>query len=319
MTVLLCRLRIFAANAHYYFWGGRNSTISTFKNTFKIPRCLKVLLAVFLMPYAFVRALHLINKPLVIRQISLAITTKCTLNCIKCTALVPYYDGCRKKPYSIPAMEIIASFDALFDALDCVFEMSIVGGEPLLHKELGILLEHFAKQDKLKSFTVITNGTIIPDDSLVHAFKHPKCLVFVSDYGIHSKNIKNLIEWLRKHEINYSVKKDYSWNDIGDLKKKNRSYKELRKLFVSCRAMKCLSFIGSKLHHCSISSYGMDLGLVPDCPTDYVDVALGTTAELRQRITKLRLRTYTVTACDYCDQSFAVNAKSVTPGEQVPA
>ena len=230
---------------------------------------------------------------------------------------MPLYGGINKAAIEASAKQCMSDFDALFNSIDYVYEMAVIGGEPFLHTELELILEHFSKQEKLGSFTVVTNGTIVPDDKLIPALKHPKCRVFISDYGKHSKNLSNLASWLNKNEIGYSVKRDYCWYDQGIGEARNRNDRELKRIFVTCRASKCQIFLHGKLHQCAISAFAMDLGLIPDNPNDYVDVTIKNAETTRGKIKDSRLKTPSITACDHCDHAFVIPAKRIIPGEQV--
>jgi len=299
---LSCLLRIFIANFQYFAGGGRFKKRRTF-------------ITLLLIPYAFVRSCLLLPKPLVFRQITFVISTKCTLKCKKCNNLMPYYRD-NHNPYDIPAEHCMASFSSLAAAIDCIYEVNIIGGEPFLHEELDLILKFCIDEPKIKKISITTNGTICPKDDLAITLKHPKILVFISDYGVYSKNIEKLIIWLKEHRINYISQKPSFWFDAGDVSPRHRNFKYLKKMFFLCRMPQCVIFLNGKIHHCALSAHGMDLGIIPDNPKDYVDVTAFNKGELRKKIEDFRLKTASIVACDYCDLSKIIPVVKIPVGEQ---
>jgi hypothetical protein len=216
------------------------------------------------------------------------------------------------KGTGVPAREIsaemcISSLKALFSAIDKVYELNIIGGEPFLHKELGAILETAVKLPKLKLISVTTNGTLLPPQDLLEKLRHPRIMVDISDYGSLSTKKAELAEILASNEIRYSINdKTNHWHDYGDMSPRNRDYRQLREVFYQCRGSHCIALYDGRLHQCPHSAHGMDLGIIPDAPQDYVDVLGGSAAEVRQKIMDFRLNTKTISACDYCDNSRAL-------------
>lgn len=61
------------------------------------------------------------------------------------------------------------SADVFFSKYDCVGEFVLIGGEPLLYKNLIEIVEYIGSKygSKIILFSITTNGTIIPSDELI--------------------------------------------------------------------------------------------------------------------------------------------------------
>jgi hypothetical protein len=55
-----------------------------------------------------------------------------------CANLMPYYAWGGMPARSISAECCISSLETLLSAIDKLYELSLVGGEPFTHKELGV-------------------------------------------------------------------------------------------------------------------------------------------------------------------------------------
>jgi MoaA/NifB/PqqE/SkfB family radical SAM enzyme len=216
----------------------------------------------------------------------------------------------------ISAARCISSLEALLAAIDKVYELSIIGGEPFTHKELGTILEAALKQPKLKVISFTTNGTLIPSKDLLEKLRHPRIIVYISDYVNLSTKKAELTEIFEKCGIRYQVFAKEKWRDFGDMSPRHRDYDQLCEVFYQCCASHCVALYDGKLHQCAHSAHGMDLGLIPDAPQDYVDVFGGSTAEVRQKIMDFRLNTKTISACDYCDYSRALPLRVIEAAVQ---
>jgi molybdenum cofactor biosynthesis enzyme MoaA len=68
----------------------------------------------------------------------------------------------------------------------------ILGGEPLLNKEIDKIIEHTLEQAKIKQVYLVTNATVVLSDSVIKALKkYPrKSTVDISNYSAN----RNLFE-----------------------------------------------------------------------------------------------------------------------------
>ena len=277
----------------------------------RILLCLK---EIILNPIKFFKILF--KKNLNIKYIEIVLTTKCTLNCKGCSALMNYYD----KHVDIPLVNIINSLNNLLKACDTIIHLRLLGGEPLCYKNLYEVLEFINDQDKIKKITIVTNGTLlIKDDRVIKLLKKERFNIYISNYGKISRMKEELINQLNDNKIKYSLcDEDYMWRDYGDMKCRNRNKKELKKQFYNCYIM-CTSIFNGQLHHCPRSSHGTNLKLVPLKESDYINL-LDNNISLKQLRKKLYNFFYNyipyIEACNYCN-SATKELKYMKPATQI--
>lgn len=264
--------------------------------------------------FVFQNAKLVLPNYLALKYLDLPITTRCSLNCAKCSNLMQYYE----QSAHINTELLLGSIDTLFRHVDRVVQLNVLGGEPFTNTDLAVILRKLIGTNQIKRIVVITNGTILPrDPELVKALAHRSVEVHISDYGALSTKTRELCETFSKEKISFEVMKISNWRDLGGLGKRNRTAEELRNQFASCDTQ-CRCYFRGQFHVCPRSAHGMDLGVVPVAKDDYVDLIhddRGTTA-LKRAIRKLDRRMEYVTACDYCDSGTAA-ANEIPPAEQL--
>lgn len=245
--------------------------------------------------------LYLTGKVFSIKYIEMVLTTACTLNCKGCSALMGYY----KNPYNTDLDQNIKTLDRLLNSVDSLYQLRLLGGEPLCYPNLYEILSYTNKNDKIKRVTIVTNGTlIIKDNRILELLKNKKFDVFISNYGKISSKKDELIKQLKDNNIKYELRaEDFLWRDYGDLECRNRSEKELKKQFLNCEIM-CNSLFEGELHHCPRSSHGTKLNKLPLRNQDYIDLLNEdlTQKQLRKELYKFFYKYVPyVEACNYCN------------------
>ncbi len=187
-----------------------------------------------------------------IPYIELVLTTKCTLRCESCNNLMQYFDS--KNQYTCTYEGIKQSLDKFFAAIDSIHSVRIIGGEPLLFKDLDKVITYLGRERKVRSFNIVTNGTRIFNDKSLAALKAcPNAIVCISDYS-RSPNLKvplkqeSLIDQLKTHKIPYYViwtDKNSSWWNPGKIYKRGRTNEDIIRNFKACM-MPCVSLMSSE-------------------------------------------------------------------------
>lgn len=203
------------------------------------------------------------RNSLLIHQVSVSITQKCTLNCKDCSIMTTYLS--EKKNYTLETLK--KDVDLFFSHVDYLGIFGIVGGEPFLYPELGEYLIYLSQyQDRiLRKIQIVTNGTIIPSDDLLELCRQYGIEISISDYSRtlpHLENrINKLIENLKQHQILYLVNKADYWIDFGYNYVNNTETDEAMIRFFDQCHMTCRLLKDGKLYYCANSTFAIDAGL----------------------------------------------------------
>ncbi len=237
------------------------------------------------------------NK-LVINALNLAVGEKCTLNCEGCSCVVPYF----KNPINYDKNKIIDGIRIFSECVDAIDTIFLVDGEPLLHPDLEEICREVSKLSNVKQLTIITNGTLIPKDSVLEGFKDTVTYISISDYGPLSPKKDELVLLATENNIPIETAKK-NWLNFGNLQKQTHLHEVNSKCarYVS-EAVKDTCIIEGDCYICVRSAYGTRLGAIPKVDGDYVELLNDnyTKQEKRVQLEKLFYDTEYTTACDYC-------------------
>jgi hypothetical protein len=211
---------------------------------------------------------HLYHK-LFVGLAQICVTERCTLKCKKCA------HACNLVPHDKEDMlidEVKKSADCFFSNVDIINEFVLIGGEPLLYKNLDEAIEYIGSRyrDKMIRFCITTNGTVMPGDGLLQLLKKYNMTLRVSDYSSSIPNLRKTYEALYKKLEGYSIIIQDSaigfWFDYG-FGQVNNGWDEsiLRKVFSTCKTP-CREIRGEKYYYCvmarSVSeNMGLNIGL----------------------------------------------------------
>ena len=192
----------------------------------------------------------------VLPTLDVHITTSCTLRCKDCGHYIPYFT--KENRHNMSFEEFKDGLDKILKNVDFINNLLLLGGEPLLNKDLAKMAEYADKKKQIKHIKIITNGTIIPDEQLINTVKKLKKVAFsITNYS-KNKEIKSLktdkiISILKKNNIKYYDIKDYMWGrtPILDLSGQNGSQDSLTK----CYSSRCIMWSNGKVYHCPAAEY----------------------------------------------------------------
>ncbi|MCQ2536829.1 MAG: radical SAM protein [Lachnospiraceae bacterium] len=254
-------------------------------------------------------------------KFTIIIVTRCNLRCKLCCEFVP-----QNKPFEdIKIEECESILKEYFNVVDFVNTLHLSGGgEPFLHKELARLIEscmHYT--DRFEKLMLFTNSTVILSQDLIETLTKykDKIVVQVSHYGIKPElEMKNL-EVIRSTGVTVKYLKYYGddqycggWIDMGDWSERPDSNEELKAKYSNC-AIHC-KMLGNwrtrdgKVHICTRSQRGMELGLMPKFNDDYVDLFDDSSVEdKRNKFIKITESNY-INACKYCSGDWGTDIDS---------
>lgn len=267
------------------------------------------------------------GQGLILTRSALATNLACNFRCRLCGAYAPYYET----PQFYQKDRLLRSITEYFAVVDRVEKFTITGGEPLLNRSIAEIFSALRTyEERIGSLEIITNGSLKASEELLEECRKTKKVAFlIDDYGPElSVNVSTLAGQLEEKEISYQIRTYYGehpycggWVDYGDLSRKWETREQLQAVFASCIQHKkldfCLTIVDGKLFPCSVARRCMELGIVSEQDSPYVDLLEEglSVEEKREKITEI-FQSSGFLACAYCN-GFFVDSKRYPPAEQL--
>ena len=231
-------------------------------------------------------------------RLQYVVTERCSLKCKDCSYLMQYY----RKPQNIDLDKYKHAFVKLLQHVGTISDLRIIGGEPLMNPLMYKVIKWFHDDERIKTISVYTNGTIVPNSDNITYLKFSKVRVHVSQYEVNKERLKNVISCFDDNGIKYYVEPFTNWQTPGNLLKRNCSELENKTKFQRCYDSNGYSFYKDRLYRCPRSVHGISIGAMPDEVSEYVDFGDESIpdAELENRVRALMEMPF-LAACDYCD------------------
>lgn len=218
-----------------------------------------------------------VKKKCYMNSVGFLSTTVCNLNCDGCLNFTAYNKNMKHEDLEM----LKKTLDEYFKVVDYVNLFSYTGGEPLLYPNLDEMIEYIGSnyRDKIHTFLMSTNCTIVPMDSTCELFKKYNfkvCIDNYSEYVEKAKTILPLIEGkLQKYEIEYYVASgDVAyWIDLAPDKTDNSSLtdEQLIEYHTKC-ACPYHEIRDGKIYACNYASFAMKAGLVEENRNDWLSL-----------------------------------------------
>lgn len=155
------------------------------------------------------------NNKCVLSKIDTVITSKCTLKCKNCNIFIGY----APTQFDIGLDRLKNNFDVFFASIDYVYEYTILGGEPFMHKDIGEIISYLGDEysKKIGQINIISNGTLIPDQNIIDILKKNNVTVHISDYTNsvdYKNNLEKLCQKFLANDIEYYLIPNNMWKDV---------------------------------------------------------------------------------------------------------
>lgn len=235
------------------------------------------------------------NSLLRVKSLDVVLTERCSLKCVDCSNLMQYYQN----PVGAEIELLIQSLNNFFDCVDYVSELRLIGGEPLVSRNIATVLDVIYSHQNYDKIVVYTNGTIVPKDELLEKFQDPRVWVKISDYGSISKKANLLAEKCKSLGINCIHEHVTEWEDVGRIIDRKRTSDENKIVFGNCCVNDTLTLLHGFLYACPFSAHADNLGALKNAEEDKVEMA--NKNSLRDRIRSLYKTKVVLVACGFCN------------------
>ncbi len=203
----------------------------------------------FITPYVFSN-----HRKLILPITQISVTERCTLKCDKCAhacALVS-----RDTP-DLSIEQVKKSADSFFSYVDEVDEFVLIGGEPLLYRDLDKAVEYIGRKYRhcINNFVITTNGTILPKDELLNLCTEYDVFFDISNYSGAlprlKESYKRIINKLEERQIRYSLGDEMRmWMDYGfDHVDHKHDERILKSIFRNCKTL-CHEVREDRFYYC---------------------------------------------------------------------
>lgn len=248
----------------------------------------------------------LLKRKPILPIVEYVVTTNCTMKCKECNTLIPHFDQ-NSHLKEVHPETFKSDLDKLLSAVDFIYALGLVGGEPLLNQDLPNMLAYALRQKKIKHIFIATNCTIEPSTELIQSMKHKKFAIQLSNYknviGSRSKFDK-IQSALSQEGILFSL--PHGGGEGGSVFIKMPRIEETpgtntKMDFADCICKNCAPFFDGLFLPCTVSVYIVANGNIPESIRKRViDVRALSSEELSRRLNTF----YTDDAgifCPYCD------------------
>ena len=210
------------------------------------------------------------------RLAQITLTERCSLKCKKC-AHACY--NVKSTAEDMTLFEAYKSADSFFSKIDFINEFVLIGGEPLLYRNLSDVITYIGERYRrqMAVFCITTNGTIFPTKEVLEACRKYNILFRISNYSKAIPRLKEsynkLIDALEEYGIKYNLApEDGSWIDYG-FKYFDREMNEegLIQAFDNCLTP-CREVRGNKLYFCVMARSVSDNLNIHEGKEDYLDL-----------------------------------------------
>lgn len=251
-------------------------------------------------------------------HVDMTITTKCTLNCRHCNLFIPYH----KEHINFSFEEMKRSIDLFFERIDFVTYFGLIGGETFLHPDLEKIIVYLGEnyRSQIGRITVVTNGTVVPDESLLQVIKKYEMYLSISDYTniVHyEKKMEQLIKKAEEYGIDYHRNPSIVWTDFGFPERPfKRTPEQLEVHLKSCRP-NWNALHGGRFYYCNVSWCAEQSGRFRLQAEDYLELEEIDSGDKKACREIVKLSRGTSSFCKICGGCGVDNTEIVETGIQM--
>jgi len=260
-----------------------------------------------------------LSRSKVIRHIAIKAGWKCNLSCKYCCEFIPQFSDKHKYPFDTDAL--ITDIEKLSNSLEFIHTLSLSGGDVLLNKDLGRVIEKAASLNNIGCIYCLTNGTYIPPTEVLDAIEKTcnKVSIAINNYAINNEAVP-LIDELNRRSIRSNLRERIKWYDFSDLGFRNRNINELKDLYQKCAFDAVAGYyhvmINGKINmRCGVANGILHLlDKWSDNKQDYIDIRVLQCDDIPSALIEIEDRGY-VDICNYCPGQ-AVNERTIMAADE---
>ncbi len=256
-------------------------------------------------------------------SISFLPSTACNLKCRHCLNFNPF----AKEYYIREWSDLKTDIDLFFSCVDYIMLFHVSGGEPLLYKYTPKLIKYLDEHygDKINTLRLVTNGTIVPEDTVLEQLSQCNVEITVDDYRKavpqYREQFHDLIKKLDAYKIKYYINEADFWIDLAPEK---TDYSNLTDLELIQHRSQCnqswQELRDRKLYNCNYAAYATVAGIAGTQDMEEVFELENFSEENKKELIEFRLgytnKGYT-NFCKKCRGFTPDNDEKVKPALQV--
>lgn len=270
----------------------------------------------YIILYVWLTFQFIMLKKIYIPQVEIVITTRCNLRCKDCSNYIPSIEN--EYQFDISFDEYKQNLDNLLINAKKLNSVLLIGGEPLLNKEIIKILDYTAQNKKVESVYIITNGTILLSDELIKTLEkyRKKTYVWLSNYTSNTDLVKRLktneiLQQLTENKINYIFFKKNKWVKPSPIKCYNRTREELTSVFTNC-GNPAVSAAKGEVHICPRAATFRIRDLIQFSNNDFIN--MNRPVSKKDIISFYSKNDFEI--CNYC-RGLSNNPELITPAIQI--
>lgn len=151
-----------------------------------------------------------VHNKINIPRLQFFITSHCMLRCRECNALIPdlYKSPTLEKGYFLSEEDFKRDLEALSTAVSSIRHFILLGGEPLLHKNIHKLVSLALNRPIISMIEIVITGTLLPKGEMLEGLaRHKDHISFrISDYSANPD-----LSTILKHEELERLFKDHGF------------------------------------------------------------------------------------------------------------
>ena len=260
------------------------------------------------------------EQRLYFKNITFVINQICSLRCKYCYSYANAYHKDRR--VNFPVEQVLSDIDKVFDSIDGVKIVPLIGGETFLHPDLDRIVTKFLEKDNFGVLNVTTNGickirdkhlTVLQDDRIQVVFSNYKSSLPPNKCDMFDRNV----ELVQKSGAQVIVLNETpQWTVPTTLWDKNYQLEVMKAKRNACHTPLICKYVkNGKFFPCTVADSIYSIGIA-DYPNDYVEIDPRLSRQdIRTAIHQLLNRSY-FDSCRHCEGICGTNGVTANAGEQ---